>query len=868
MQHPLLPAVLVALILLIAPWPEGAVMPVWAGPLEWVAALLLLLFALQPARVLGPLSRPLRWLALGVVSLLGLGALQLVPIGGLLPLLSPPTAAHIDPFVPAGLAGPGTISLYPWQTRVVTCMWAAAAAILLATARACREPRAPTLVAGALVVAASAVAAVGLGYHVMGGSLPWVEDWASARMVGSYRNPNHLAGLLVLALPLCLAFAGIGDPQATGTRRRLLWLAPGGLLLACVVLTRSRGGTLAALIALGVYVALTTPGRLREVPRRALGGAIAAALFLLTLGLDPLAERFSQATDELGQDVSRLAFTREALRIGAEFPIFGAGLRSQEQLTPARVPASKLVNATHNDYANLFADGGLWGVACLALILGGFFLIARRGHARTQGRRRLLWAACIAGIAGHLLWAGAEFNLQIQANLWAFSAVAGLALTLAGPRRPRPASPPPRWLERTAQTGLALGALALIASSARLAYSDWVLLQDRAQVAAATDDAGAVPAAVVSRSLTRLRAAQAWDPENATVALRRGLLRLEARDFSGAVEPLRSACALEPRDAFPHLQLARALLATGQAEAAQPHLAHAAALAPHFASRRLLAAQLWLWSYRTGGDRAALEAGLADLQATLRWNPQQVGAALRIVAELAPDVSAATLARMLPPEHPQLRRDLAADLLRRERKLDAIRLLAPLAKREDAAPEDLLVWAQAQLAIGGVETAAGIYQQVLPDLAPDRRRSGLRQALGSLRQAGRPAAAVEVAEAVVAAAPDDPELQHSLGEARLAAGQPADACDAFERAVELGRAASGVPLGRALLQLGRARSAIEAWERAWPALASQQAPYVGLTLELARLLEAEGRGEDALALLRRARRRYPTDDRLRDASPD
>jgi tetratricopeptide (TPR) repeat protein len=347
--------------------------------------------------------------------------------------------------------------------------------------------------------------------------------------------------------------------------------------------------------------------------------------------------------------------------------------------------------------------------------------------------------------------------------------------------------------------------------------------------------------------------------------LRAGLASLEAGDVQDAISALARACAKEPRNALAHLQLARALLASGQRKPADLHLRHAAALAPFFPKRRVFAGQLWLWQHSKYGSQEALVEGLTNLRAAIARDAGVLDDALALLREHAPRHSTAHLAQLIPSDRPDLRRRIVRDLVARKKTLGAIRLLAPLAHIDEAAPEDLLTWAQLHLDLGSAPPALAAYLRAIPPLEPRARRQALAAACAHLVRAKRPDDAVELATRVAEAVPGDARVQAELGSALLAAHRYSEASDALERAVAGGHPASGVQLGHTLLRLGRTRSAIEAWQQTLPSL-RQPASYVSLALELRRLLLREGREDEAETVLSEALRRFPADGRLNKAA--
>ncbi|HBP23524.1 MAG TPA: hypothetical protein DEA08_37815, partial [Planctomycetes bacterium] len=456
---------LAACVALVAPWPEGAVLPLGAWLPELAGAALLILCAARPELLGRGPSRGERLLGVALLGLILLAILQLLPLGGALETISPNSVRSRAPFVPAGRSAPSTLTLYPYKTRLVLCAWVTAAALLVAARGASR--RQARWIAGALVVAATLQAVVGIGLHLAGSTLPWVDAHSPSRAHGSFRNANHFAGLLLMALPLSLALSGLAN-RRPGARvgAEVLWLVPAGLLALGILLSGSRGGALATLIAMAVFVVLLVPGGPKHISRGFLALTSGTVLLVGLAGVSSLADRFLGLT-EGKLSVLRPSLWRTALGIWSDFPLLGAGVRSHEQLTPARREGSQLLNATHNDYLNLLADCGLAGALLGAVALGALvWVVRKRALALPSGPERTLFAAAAAGVLGLLSAVVVEFHLQISANLWACALACGLLLG-AGSRRSAPRA------SRALRVALLLAGGLLAVDATRQAVAEW-----------------------------------------------------------------------------------------------------------------------------------------------------------------------------------------------------------------------------------------------------------------------------------------------------------------------------------------------------------------------------------------------------------
>ncbi len=192
-----------------------------------------------------------------------------------------------------------------------------------------------------------------------------------ARGSGTLFNPNHLAGLVGLALPMALAVAMFSkEPHWM----RILVAYAAGVMALGIFATLSRGGIVGAAVALVVLGGITVWAiRKRWV-------VVAGLLLLVLVGVfavkmpDSLRQRFSELTPYVGKDAKE---TREmiwdaAVGVWKQDPWFGAGpdhfdVRFREhrnlwlQTRPRRA---------HNDYLQLLADWGVAGAIGVVLFVG------------------------------------------------------------------------------------------------------------------------------------------------------------------------------------------------------------------------------------------------------------------------------------------------------------------------------------------------------------------------------------------------------------------------------------------------------------------------------------------------------------------
>lgn len=197
---------------------------------------------------------------------------------------------------------------------------------------------------------------------------------------GWFANRNHHAAFLACALVLIATWVRF---PARSHRHNLQRYAFAGLaallLLAVVIATGSRTGTLLALVAL-VYAATVTSGGLSRRNALALSAPVIAALVLvgimLTTGravslirlfaFDPEAEQRVRAFPTL------LVMFRDFMPVGSGFGSFDPVFRIYE---PDTLLHSGYFNHAHDDWLELGITGGL--PALIVLVLFALWVVAR-----------------------------------------------------------------------------------------------------------------------------------------------------------------------------------------------------------------------------------------------------------------------------------------------------------------------------------------------------------------------------------------------------------------------------------------------------------------------------------------------------------
>lgn len=228
------------------------------------------------------------------------------------------------------------------------------------------------------------------------------------RPTGTFSDPISLATALAVAIPIGLAMLHL-----LLQRHRWLPASAVGIAIALIglglALSLSRMATIGAAISLVVVIALVPRwSRLRMA--QIVGGALATLLIgALVVGGPSLIERLSSISDPTATGVAtadgdrdRLFYWSVAAETGLEHPIAGVGAGHLNEILIADAPDAGVHTHAHSAYLQIFAEGGLLGLASLALLAFGLLVDLRRAHAHrptlTSGLAGAVVALAVAGV--------------------------------------------------------------------------------------------------------------------------------------------------------------------------------------------------------------------------------------------------------------------------------------------------------------------------------------------------------------------------------------------------------------------------------------------------------------------------------------
>lgn len=378
----------------------------------------------------------LRWLPILVLLL---PILQLLPVPEIWWQAAPARAELAAQLAQVGVPAHLSLSLNAAATERALWSLLPACALFLATATLAGGRQRALL--GCLLGLAIASVVLGMAQLADGPDsvLRFYLPTNPTEAVGFFANRNHLATLLVMALPVAITGMvwAVGERFADRPRSLFLIMINAGavvLLILGIALTHSRTGLLLGMLAvlgsLPIALALRRQTGARRVLAIVLGVAVMLSVQFALLGILQRLE-----TDPLDDGRWKYAaITREAAQ---EYAPLGSGLgtfRQAYQPYEARhEPGQLIVNHAHNDYLEIWLEGGWPALALMALagvawLMLGITLWRRAPEAGMPGHRSRLWARA-TWLAGSLalLHSAFDYPLRTTANMAVFALLTAIA---------------------------------------------------------------------------------------------------------------------------------------------------------------------------------------------------------------------------------------------------------------------------------------------------------------------------------------------------------------------------------------------------------------------------------------------------------
>lgn len=443
--------------------------------------------------------------------------------------------------------------------------------------------------AGALIVVATFAAMYSVSQFLTKSSHVWhfvrPETYAG-RGSGTYICPNHLAGLLEIALPLALAYLLSGR---LGHLTRIFVGYAVLVMIAGLVSTESRGGWAAAALSLLVLLAVLLGQRGQRLPALIVLVILTVAAVWIVSEVKSTSTRVDKALNPDKLDDPRFKIWPAAVKIWQGNFWGGAGPGHFDHLF--RLHRDGVIQArpgrAHNNYLDALADYGVAGAALIAtafvvLFVGVFRVwkhVQREGddfRSRQSNRMAFVLGGSVA-VLSLLLHSVVDFNFHIPAN--ATAVVVIMALLAAHYRF----ATDNFWVQPGLVTRAVTTALGLVVA-AWLAHG--AFLRAHEQTLLARSDA----APNAEAQLALLAQAHALEPANADTSFAIGeVKRVTAWERQGEYRELAAeamvwfdrAAVLNPYDGYSRLRYGMCLDFLGERELAERHFLRALALDPN-----------------------------------------------------------------------------------------------------------------------------------------------------------------------------------------------------------------------------------------------------------------------------------------------
>ncbi|MBV1858277.1 MAG: hypothetical protein KUG77_07685 [Nannocystaceae bacterium] len=370
------------------------------------------------------------WVLLGLA---GWTALAALPVPGIRAWAAPTLASWVaEALGPSGIAAAPGMSVRPADSLVEAVRLVGLGGLALAAGQL-------TWRLSALAVTVSGVLVAGVGFaHALTGATKIFGLYtplhtnleARTALVGTFINPNHQSGLLLLAL---FAAAALALDQFHGSRtardaskvdqrrdRSIALLGAIALLLSALLLSLSRGALLAFVLTgpIGLVVALRGRPASRSSsstpPRKAplLIGATAIATVTIVIGRHGAgAELLTLLDNPATTWGEKLGPTLDAAGLIGRSPILGTGRGTFIDLFPLHAPgASRLYTHLESTPMTMLVEWGVFvGSIAIAAALGWWFRTLRTQTTPRERRPRIL---LLLGIAALGLQSLGDFSLE------------------------------------------------------------------------------------------------------------------------------------------------------------------------------------------------------------------------------------------------------------------------------------------------------------------------------------------------------------------------------------------------------------------------------------------------------------------------
>lgn len=423
-----------------------------------VAVVLFALWILQAARS-GSLHirRDPIWFFL--LAFWGLLLLQVLPLpGGAVSLLS--GIAQLERLDRITLSGGGhsSISISPYDSRMSMLRIAAFTLIFFVAANTIRRRGEVKLLLLALIAAGTSEVLFGFSGYFSGQRYPF---WIAGNnpllgVMGTFPHKNYFSGFLEMIVPVAIGFiVFLGRERVDGWEsvpdrpisqrffssiaqpsffQQIILAISVVVMIAGIAFSLSRAGIFIIFVIFAVFLVLIGFSRLSKKYVLAIvviGGL--ATLAGISIGMDKVISGVEDAgSRQSGSWLHRWDMTRSAIGIVRDFPIFGTGLGTTEQVFTryqSSQHADLKVRYFHNDILQLCCETGVAG--WLIFTVGGIWFLARAVlnlRRRRDPFSKWVGTGALLGVGAMLLHSFFEHNLgKVTSNGIVFTELLAVA---------------------------------------------------------------------------------------------------------------------------------------------------------------------------------------------------------------------------------------------------------------------------------------------------------------------------------------------------------------------------------------------------------------------------------------------------------
>jgi O-antigen ligase/tetratricopeptide (TPR) repeat protein len=393
-----------------------------------------------------------------LVCLLVFILIQLVPLPASIVKIISPSAFNIykETSVLSGPDGWMFLTIHRKATLMEFFRMAAYASFYILTVQLLTNKELLKKTVTAIVVFASFLSFFGiLQYLLSNNKIYWFRELTrGGEPFGPYVNHNHYAGLMGMLFPLVLSQFLYYKPTITyaSLRERVVeifdqyktnvYIVLGFfavLTATTIFLTLSRGAIISLSISMVIFGALLL--RSRSSRKR---GVIVILIFVLVLlsvgwfGWEPVFSKFGSIRNAQGAPAGyRISIFQDSKGIINDFFLSGSGFGSFSDIYKRyrTIRSEYFIEHVHNDYIELFTDGGIIAFSLAVWFLADVLIKSYRSfRKRKDPYSSYLFIGSAAGISYMLAHSISDFNMHIGANGLFFFFLAGLAVSSANTR--------------------------------------------------------------------------------------------------------------------------------------------------------------------------------------------------------------------------------------------------------------------------------------------------------------------------------------------------------------------------------------------------------------------------------------------------